>query len=653
MKNKIFLITTLALVFLSGLSFGQGCPEPEFTFSIDCEAHNHFTANYDSTACYLWNFGDGDSIYGWGLNTPSHTYSDTGIYLVTLTLRYNDTINCAPKSYMQEEDFVPSPCSNKSTSAYIHIPYVNVEEMPILSLTASALVVLINTPVTLSSSTTYPLYSHEYYLDIGGAIVDPAPGSYNWIPTIPGIYQIIGRVRFFSTVGCDIYDTITVNVLASAPESCPDADFNQHTNCVNSNLSYFSAVDYQTGFDYIWDFGDGSTPVNSGSTNHTYASPGTYTVTLTVEDTIINPGSPPCPTVISTQIITIGPLDVELTASAYTVLVNTPVDLIFTGTNTGSTSSTYSLDIGSGVIVVNPATSPYTWTPTSAGTYTVIVHGWQQNAAGPSICHHYDTITITVVNCPECTGGGITAPSEICVGNPAVFSGLPTCTAGVEYLWDFGDGVTSTDPVHTYTSEGTYLVRLILSDITECAGAITDESIEITVTHCPNLGCDDCIGSFAPTPGDYILSTWVKQDNASHLTTYANAGVKISFVGSGVVYGTYIPVAATSKIIDGWQRIESPVWTIPAGATQIQIELVNTWSAPVYFDDIRIQPFNSSMKSYVYDPVTLRLAAELDENNYATFYEYDEEGALIRVKKETERGIVTIKETRNNSRRKQ
>jgi hypothetical protein len=52
------------------------------------------------------------------------------------------------------------------------------------------------------------------------------------------------------------------------------------------------------------------------------------------------------------------------------------------------------------------------------------------------------------------------------------------------------------------------------------------------------------------------------------------------------------------------------------------------------------------MKSYVYNSIDLRYMAELDENNYATFYEYDEDGALIRVKKETERGIMTIQENR-------
>ena len=68
----------------------------------------------------------------------------------------------------------------------------------------------------------------------------------------------------------------------------------------------------------------------------------------------------------------------------------------------------------------------------------------------------------------------------------------------------------------------------------------------------------------------------------------------------------------------------------------------------VLVDDIRIHPFNSEMKSYVYNPGSYKLMAELDANNFATIYEYDESGALVRVKKETERGIVTLKESRSS-----
>ncbi|MBI3883691.1 MAG: hypothetical protein HY305_05640, partial [Sphingobacteriales bacterium] len=39
--------------------------------------------------------------------------------------------------------------------------------------------------------------------------------------------------------------------------------------------------------------------------------------------------------------------------------------------------------------------------------------------------------------------------------------------------------------------------------------------------------------------------------------------------------------------------------------------------------------------------------SELDENNYASFYEYDDDGTLVRVKKETARGVMTIQETRS------
>ena len=159
--------------------------------------------------------------------------------------------------------------------------------------------------------------------------------------------------------------------------------------------------------------------------------------------------------------------------------------------------------------------------------------------------------------------------------------------------------------------------------------------------------CSECVTSFSPIPGKkYVLSAWVKEEYIDQIpATYEHSGVQLSFNDGAIV----IPIARPSgPIIDGWQRIEY-VFTIPANASNIGIELVNEMnSAEAYFDDIRIHPFQSNMKSFVYNPSTQKLTAELDENNYATFYEYDDEGILIRVKKETERGIMTIKETRMN-----
>ena len=109
---------------------------------------------------------------------------------------------------------------------------------------------------------------------------------------------------------------------------------------------------------------------------------------------------------------------------------------------------------------------------------------------------------------------------------------------------------------------------------------------------------------------------------------------------------TFYPSGA---IIDGWQRIIGE-FTVPSDAEFIQINLNNISNATdSYFDDIRILPSKANMKSFVYDQKTQKLMAELDENNYSTFYEYDNEGGLVRVKKETERGVKTIQETRSGS----
>lgn len=160
----------------------------------------------------------------------------------------------------------------------------------------------------------------------------------------------------------------------------------------------------------------------------------------------------------------------------------------------------------------------------------------------------------------------------------------------------------------------------------------------------PPPKCIDCISSFSPDSGEYILSGWVKGKEENINDTYVNPEIQVALsVGGNPTNFSFSP---SGIIIDGWQRIDGKV-TIPQDATQIEI-MLNCISGDCYFDDIRFVPIDGSMKSYVYDPITLKLVAELDERNYATFYEYDEEGKLIRVKKETEKGIMTIKENRDN-----
>jgi hypothetical protein len=171
------------------------------------------------------------------------------------------------------------------------------------------------------------------------------------------------------------------------------------------------------------------------------------------------------------------------------------------------------------------------------------------------------------------------------------------------------------------------------------------------------LTCSDFIYPFTPiTYGGakkYILSYWVKEKatatSSTPVLTYPNSSIALSVSGSGsVTMGTL----NKSDIIDGWQRFEQDFTISSAASGKLNVSLVNSGATVTsYFDDIRIHPFNSNMKSFVYNPVTLKYVAELDANNFATFYEYDEEGSLVRVKKETEKGIMTIQETKNHTKR--
>ncbi len=151
---------------------------------------------------------------------------------------------------------------------------------------------------------------------------------------------------------------------------------------------------------------------------------------------------------------------------------------------------------------------------------------------------------------------------------------------------------------------------------------------------------------FTPLAGKKILvSAWVKEKNACTCQAYSRDHILINFSLSGEG-SQAISLTPSGNMIEGWQRFEAVV-NIPGNAASMSLTLQASDSSTTYFDDLRILPFNAEMKSYVYNPVNLRLMAELDENNYATFYEYDDDGTLTRVKKETERGIQTIKETRS------
>jgi hypothetical protein len=65
----------------------------------------------------------------------------------------------------------------------------------------------------------------------------------------------------------------------------------------------------------------------------------------------------------------------------------------------------------------------------------------------------------------------------------------------------------------------------------------------------------------------------------------------------------------------------------------------------VNIDDLRIQPLNAKSTAYVFDPETFKVLTVFNEQLFGLYYQYDQEGKLIRKQIETEKGKKTVQET--------
>lgn len=211
----------------------------------------------------------------------------------------------------------------------------------------------------------------------------------------------------------------------------------------------------------------------------------------------------------------------------------------------------------------------------------------------------------------------------------------------------------------TFDMYGTYTVYLevpYFTTTTECDNTISVFEKTFIVGNC--IPCDDCTSFDLVHDTKYLVSGWVKEEKEGsphyQFKNYEQSTISILFkdILTQPLPASEVTFYPSGAIIDGWQRIVGE-FTVPSDAEFIQINLNNiSDGTDSYFDDIRILPSKANMKSFVYDQKTQKLMAELDENNYSTFYEYDNEGGLIRIKKETERGVYTIQETRSSNPKK-
>jgi PKD repeat protein len=216
---------------------------------------------------------------------------------------------------------------------------------------------------------------------------------------------------------------------------------------------------------WFWDFGDGQTSTEQNPT-HTYAEGGVYDVLLTVE-------SPECGVITTVYHICVGEGGgVGANCQAFFFFEQPDVDNLlffqFIDFSLTGTGDTWIWDFGDGQTSTeqNP-----THTYAEAGIYTVtlsVIDG-DCNSTVSIIVNAGENYWYGDLACRAWFLPIITSPTY-----EVFFINLSSADA-IAFIWDFGDGTSSTDPLafHTYPGPGIYTVTLTTTSADGCTNTFT------------------------------------------------------------------------------------------------------------------------------------------------------------------------------------
>lgn len=388
---------------------------------------NVFVANFTNTSTnatsYAWNFGDGGTSTS---ASPSHTFGGDGTYTVTLTA----TGACGTTTTTQQVVISSLPAAAFSANATSGCAPLTVQFQNQSSSNVTAW------------SWSFPGGSPATSTAQNPTVVYSTPGSYNVSLTVS---NALGQNTASQT------NYITVNAAATA-------GFGVATNLLAASFTNTST----NATSYAWSFGDGNTST-SANPSHTYAADGTYTVTLSATNA--------CGTVTSTQAVTVA----TMPAAGFTANVTSgcaPLTVVFDNQSSANATG-YAWSFPGGTPSSSTLENP-TVVYNTAGTYTVTLV--VSNAAGQSTATQTNYITVNAAPTASFTGS--------LAGATATFNN--TTTNGTSYLWNFGDGTTSTEasPSHTYLTDGVFNVVLTA---TNACGSTTVNG-QFTVVTMPSAG---------------------------------------------------------------------------------------------------------------------------------------------------------------------
>lgn len=414
---------------------------------------NNSTGDYNTC---LWNFGDSNTSTVCG--DVSHNYTAAGVYTVSLTVQGpggSSTQNRA--NYVTVRPVAKFTAAPTSGSAPLNVVFTN-------------------------QSTAHD--SSEWNFGDGTTDTTENPSH----AYAAGVYTVSLRVKengvwSESEVKPGL---ITVNSTSPLQVKFTGAPLigTPPLTVTFSNDTVGSVTSWQ------WNFGDGGSSTQPDPT-HTYMSVGDYTVSLSAS----GPGGTDVLT--RTNYVKVATALPVVKFRATPVSGSAPLTVTFTDDSLGNiTSRSWDFGDGGSSTQANPS-----HTYSSAGVYTVTL-----TVSGPD---GTDSLAR-----PNLINVAAASPSTLALPPTANFSAQPLAgsapltvtftnrsSSAADYLWDFGDGNTSTEsnPTHTFKTPGSYQVRL---SVTGPGGnRIASQNIEVAAAPEPELvPQQDVLPTASPTP---------------------------------------------------------------------------------------------------------------------------------------------------------
>ena len=559
------------------------------------------TSTYDTT--YLWDLGDNHST---NYINPIHTYSagtfivkltvfsdqgcfDTVSHTITVYPSPAPTITpggpthfCPGNSVILDAGVFPTyNWSNGSTTETIT---ANTSGNYVVTVTSgngctgtASQTVLVSTAPTITANGPITFC-------MGGSVTLTSSIGVSYIWSNSSTIQSINvttsgnySVTVTDSLGCILPSSntqVTVNPL-------PVASFTTDVNSGCAPLTVYFTNTSTNDSTYLWDLGDNHT-TNYINPIHIYSA-GTFIVKLTVFsnqgcfDTVshtITVYPTPTPTISANGPTHFCPGNsVVLDAGVYTsyiwsngstnetIIVNASGNYIVTVTNsngcTGTASQIVTVNTGPSITAGGPTTFclggsvtlyssigvSYHWnnggttdsiTVTTAGNYSITV----TDTLGCSIGSNF----ITVTTLPLPTASFTMNVNSGCVSLTDTFTN--TSINAVSYLWDFGDNFSSNyiSPIHTYTSAGTYIVKLTVFSSQGCFDSISHIVTVYplpTPTITPNGPTHFCPGnSVVLDAGVYSSYSWSNGATTETITVNTSGNYVVTVTNSNGCIGT-------------------------------------------------------------------------------------------------------------------